>query len=172
MEQYVVLLRGVNVGGNNIVPMKDLKQALENAGFNQVATYIQSGNVVLQSAEPPRQTIEALIASQFGFKPHVLVLSKPEFVQAAQQNPFANEEGKTTHLYFCEQRPAIDLDKIREVAAPTERFEQVGNVFYLLAPDGIGRSKLVAKMDHYLGVPTTGRNLNTVNKLLTMLRES
>lgn len=176
MNTYIILLRGVNVGGKNMLPMKELKLHLDDTGFKRVSTYIQSGNVVLQSDKDPESieslesTIEALIQSKFGFKSEVLVLTEKEFNFAVLNNPYPTYEGKFVHFYFCKAPPKINAPRLAEQASETERYELVDNIFYLHAPDGIGRSKLVAGIESCLGVSATGRNLNTINKLIQMVK--
>ena len=165
MNTYVVLLRGINVGGKNLVPMAQLKALLEISGFENVTTYIQSGNVVLQSSKSPALKIEKLIQAEFGFCPEVLALSENEFKLSFENNPYKEFEGKFVHFYYCKNSPKIDQIKLDKFAATTESYLLVDKVFYLHAPDGIGRSKLVAKIESCLGVAATGRNLNTVSKL-------
>ena len=101
MSLYVVLLRGVNVGGNNLLPMKDLKIVLEGAGFGKVETYIQSGNIILESAFYPEDEIARLILAHFRLKPDLVVLSENEFDAAVSNNPYQASEGKFVHFYFC-----------------------------------------------------------------------
>jgi uncharacterized protein (DUF1697 family) len=168
MNPYIVLLRGINVGGKNVVPMKDLKKLLEDNGFESVKTYIQSGNLILSSAESPEASVCQLIERTFGFRPAVLALTPQAFQSALSNNPFADHEGKTVHLFFCQSKPQPDTNKIEQLVSPSERHQLIDRVFYLHAPDGIARSKLVANMDRCMGVPVTGRNLNTVNKLADM----
>ena len=169
MNTYVVLLRGINVGGNNILPMKELVAILEGGGFLNVKTYIQSGNIVLQSKKKPGAAIGKLIEDKFGFRPEILVLEESELISSIENNPFGNEKGNTVHFSFCSDAPTLKLDKVAELAIESEQYQLIGKVFYLFAPDGIGRSKLAAKIESCLGVPTTSRNLNTVNKLKQML---
>ena len=169
MNKYVVLLRAVNVGGKNLVPMKEFKSLLENKGVQNISTYIQSGNIVLQSESSPTQLIQEVIESEFGFMPQVLVLSESEFKQSIENNPFSEGEGKFIHFYYCQDHPAINNEKLQKYCSETEHYQLVGKVFYLHAPSGIGRSKLVANIESCLGVPATGRNLNTVNKIESML---
>lgn len=169
MKTYIMLLRGINVGGNNILPMKKLVALLLANGVAQAKTYIQSGNVVLQSHHKPGAEITEAIANKFGFKPSIMLLEQADFLLAAQQNPFPTAEGKFMHFYFAEQRLQPDVDKLSKFAKANEQYEIQDNVFYLHAPDGIGRSKLVANIDACLGVPVTGRNLNTMNKLLALV---
>ncbi len=170
MNTYVALLRGVNVGGKNLIPMKALRFSLETNGFRNVSTYIQSGNIVLQSKQDPEAELGAIIESEFGFAPKILVLTRTEFEQTVRSNPFDNYEGKLVHFYYCQDEPKLDQSKLQKLISETESYKVAGQVFYLYAPDGIGRSKLVANIDTCLGVSVTGRNLNTVNKLLEMVR--
>ena len=165
MNTYIILLRGVNVGGKNILPMKELKALLESGGFKNVKTYIQSGNIVLMSTKNPESDIGALIQAKFGFTPEVLVLSTRELDSLVSNNPYQEKEGELVHFYFCKEAPKVNSTKLEALASDTEHYEIVGNVFYLHAPNGIGRSKLVASIKTCLGVSTTGRNLNTINKL-------
>lgn len=160
------------MGGNNLLPMKELTALLQNDGFEDVSTYIQSGNIILKSTINPEQNIRSLIAKKFGFEAKTLALSVDEFMRSVANNPFREFEGKTVHFYFCAGAPNLDKEKLAKLASLTERVELIDCVFYLHAPDGIGRSKLVANIESCLGIPATGRNLNTVNKLVTMVNRS
>ncbi|MEP1447480.1 MAG: DUF1697 domain-containing protein [Paraglaciecola sp.] len=175
MNHWIVLFRGINVGGKNIVVMKRLKETLLGLGCQNVETYIQSGNVVLQHPEPNAQVLSRKIACEievsFGFQAQILVLTLAKFQQAVANNPFpeAQADPKTLHLYFL-AAPAenVTFDKMNQLKKDSEMFKLVEQVFYLHAPDGIGRSKLAEKVEKLLAVPTTARNWNTVNKLLTL----
>jgi len=168
MKTFIVLLRGINVGGNNILPMKELVSLLEENNYQKVTTYIQSGNVVLQSEKKPIN-IGSLIESKFGFKPDILILNKKEFLKASKNNPFEDTIGNQLHFLFCKELPSPDLNKIEALISATEEYCIIGKVVYMHAPEGIGRSKLSVKFEKCLGVSATGRNLNTVNKLVGMV---
>ncbi|MFK8042960.1 DUF1697 domain-containing protein [Congregibacter sp.] len=170
MSTCILFLRGVNVGGKNPLPMKDLRGCLGDAGYANVQTYIQSGNIILDSAADPAVKVAGVIEKEFGFLPAVMSMTESEFMAAAMQNPFPDEPGNTVHFYFCPRKPKLDASKLEKWVAGSERYEVHGKVFYLHAPDGIGRSKLVANIDACLGVSGTGRNLNTVRKLQDMLQ--
>lgn len=175
MNHWIVLFRGINVGGKNIVTMKQLKEMLFGLGCQNVETYIQSGNVVLQHSESNPRVLSKKIANEvrvgFGFQPHILVLTLAQLQRAAENNPFpgAQADPKTLHLYFL-AAPAenITFDIMEQIKKDNEAFKLIEQVFYLHAPDGIGRSKLAEKVEKLLAVPTTARNWNTVNKLLTL----
>ena len=168
MSTYIALLRGINVGGKNLLPMDALTRCLQDAGYTNVQTYIQSGNLILDAASDPTDDLGRLIDESFGFKPDIMVMTRTQFVAAQDKNPFEGA-GNTIHLYFCKTEPLLDQPRLESLLATSESYALHGNVFYLHAPDGIGRSKLVAKMESCLGVSATGRNLNTVSKIQLML---
>lgn len=171
MQTWIALLRGINVGGKHIVPMKELRTLLEANGFDNVKTYIQSGNVVLDYPHKPADEIGLLIEQQFGFKPAVFILSKEELQAAAANSPYQPEQGKQLHFFFLEEEPAtIDYALLDDWKKESEAYQLIDKVFYLYAPEGIGRSKLAEKMAKaFPPLAMTARNLNTVNKLLGMV---
>lgn len=172
MNTYLLLFRGINVGGKNILPMAALKEYLAENDFHNIKTYIQTGNVILQSSKVPNaQFISNLIDSNFGFKPKVLVLNDYNFNEAIHNNPFKPAEGKMLHFYFCDQNISVDNSILDSLKSNGEKYFIKGNVFYLFAPNGIGRSKLADKIESIINEPTTARNFNTVNKLESMLKE-
>jgi len=178
MSDYVALFRGINVGGKHILPMQDLCDILASAGCENVQTYIQSGNAVFTAsatAASLSKNISTAIDDGFGFAPQVLLLTADRFKAIAASNPFP--EGESTpnflHVWFLIEAPADpDLDALKKLQSDSEQFVLQKDAFFLLAPDGIGRSKLAAKVDRYLGVATTGRNWQTVSKLLDMIGET
>ena len=179
MQTYVALFRGINVGGKNKLPMKHLVTTLENVGCRDVATYIQSGNAVFQSEEWDAallaDTVRTEIKGRHGFEPQVLLLTSEEMEEAVRSNPFpeVESEPKTLHLYFLAAPPERpDLDAIEGIRGDRERFALGDGVFYLHAPDGVGRSKLVASVEKLLGVPATARNWRTVCKVMEMAKQS
>ena len=175
MKTYVALFRGINVGRNNRLPMKDLVAAMENAGARDVATYIQSGNAVFRSEETDASLLSdkvtAAIEERHGFEPRVLVLGSEEMERAVRSNPFpeAESEPSTLHVYFLAASPKHpDLDALEGIKSDRERFVLSESVFYLHAPDGIGKSKLAANAEKLLGEPATARNWRTVRKVMEM----
>jgi uncharacterized protein (DUF1697 family) len=178
MTTYIALLRGINVGGANILPMKELVAVLERLGLENVRTYIQSGNVVFQStttdANQLSQTIKTAVGESHGLAPEVLVLSIGEFNDAIAACPFTDgdPDPKTLHLSFLASIPSDpDLDRLEVIRSPSERFQLAESVFYLYAPEGIGRSKLAANVERAIGVTMTARNWRTVTKLMSMAEE-
>jgi uncharacterized protein (DUF1697 family) len=169
VHRYIVLLRGINVGGKNLVPMKPLVALLEQQCFEQVSYYIQSGNLVLSSAAHPCSVIKTIIGEHFGFTPNVFVLSVNELFTAMDNNPYREFEGKFVHFYFCENAIESNVEKIERWISATEDYYVENNVFYLHAPEGVGRSKLVSHIESCLGQVATGRNLNTMNKVANLI---
>ena len=180
MRSWVALLRGINVGGKHILPMRELVQMLEDLHLKDVRTYIQSGNVLFRSdhatlPDDCADRIAAVIEHKYGFRPHVLVISAAAWTSAVASNPFPRAEynPKTLHLYFLASAPTEpDFLSLEKVKAPNEAFHLAGDVFYLHAPNGIGRSKLAARVERALGVPATARNWRTVQKLHDLLHQN
>lgn len=176
MNTYIALFRGINVGGKNILPMKEIVRILEGMDCEKVKTYIQSGNVVFKSKKRQSNTIADEISSQIlkrhGFEPKVLLLEIAELQDAIKHNPFKTEDGKALHFIFLTSHSENpDLEKLMALRLKSEEFKLIKNIFYLYTPDGIARSKLAAKVEQCMGVPVTGRNWNTISKLISMALE-
>jgi len=177
MTTWIALLRGVNVGGHNTLPMKALRTLLTDLGFANVATYIQSGNCVFDSGASDAAEIAGRISdrieAEFGFRPNTFVLSLDALEAAIAGNPFAgqSDDPKYVHLFFLADEVG-DLDEpgMRALAAPGDDFALVGKVFYLLTPAGIGRNKLANKLDRFLKVYMTARNLRSTAKIANLAR--
>ncbi len=174
MQRWIALLRGVNVGGNRKLPMADLRAALAGDGLRDVASYIQSGNIVF-SADGTSETlaarIGAVIARAFGFETEVLVLSAERLGQVMAANPFPEAEADPAKLYLHFLfAPLAELDEtaLSALARDGERFALRKGVFYLHAPAGIGRSDLAAKLARLIPVPMTARNLRSCRRILQM----
>lgn len=176
MTVWIALLRGINVGGANVLPMRELVSILEEQGCDDVRTWIQSGNALFLRDIADRDVFaarlgEAVLAEK-GFRPRVLLLTRAELVAAAERNPFPNTSPRFLHLFFLDAEPdAVDVDGLQGRRADSERYRLDGRVFYLSAPDGIARSKLAERVEHLLGVSATARNLNTVSKLVELAGE-
>lgn len=169
MNTYITLFRGINVGGNNLLPMKELVALCESLGATKVNTYIQSGNLVYQHTEDLTVSLQAKVQAQFGFTPQILTLPLSTYRYLLEENPYQDEEPKHVHCFFCFPNVAkAELEKIATLKADSEHYLITEKAFYLLAPDGIGRSKLAAKVEKLLGVSTTARNLNSLNKILRL----
>ena len=169
VPKYVAFLRGINVGGNCKIPMADLR--LLCAGITSdpgVRSYIGSGNLVFSATEPLADQIAGGIKDRFGFDVPIVVLAASEMRQVLADCPYAGAAGNTVHGYLCLETPTVDRVKIDSLKAPTEQVSVMGRTVWLFAPDGVGRSKLAAKMETCIG-PATARNLNTLIKMVEML---
>ena len=179
MKTYIALLRGINVGGSHLLPMKELKVVLEKNGCADVQTYIQSGNAIFRTAASDvdglAKRIASAVAQRQGFEPRVLVLTGPELERAAAGNPFTEAVGnpKSLHLFFLADTPKkVNVESLDALKTRTERYELKGNVLYLHTPDGFGTSKLAERAERCLGVPATARNWRTVTTLIAMMKNS
>ncbi|MAS93158.1 MAG: hypothetical protein CMO55_08170 [Verrucomicrobiales bacterium] len=178
MNSYVALLRGINVGGRNSLPMKVLVSILEEMDAQNVQTYIQSGNIVFQSSKTGIQRIAEdlgnAIESTRGFRPGIQIWSREDFLHVKKGNPYpqTEEDRKSVHLFYLESEPVNpDFEKLEKLCAETEKFELKGKALYLFAPEGIGKSKFAARVEAALGVSATARNWRTVTKLADMISE-
>ena len=166
-------LRGINVGGRNRLPMRDLVAAIEAIGGTGVRTYLQSGNAVFEGADGDEATrLADAIEEAHGFRPLVLILDEVRLRRAVDRNPFPEAEAspKALHLFFPFGEPSPGaFEALAEVRAPSERVEIRDGIVYLHAPDGIGRSKLAARIARSLGVETTARNWRTVTRVAEMM---
>ncbi len=175
MQTYIALFRGINVGGRNRLPMRELKALMEGVGCADVQTYIQSGNAIFRSAaaddERLAKQLTAAVWKSRGFEPRVLVRTLAELRDAARNNPFrdACDVPQALHLFFLAERAGgADLKSMEALKTKTERFALKGRVLYLHTPDGLGRSKLAAASERLLGVEATARNWRTVQALLDL----
>ena len=172
---HVALLRGVNVGGKNCVPMKDLAEIFAKAGCGDVRTYIQSGNVVFRAtpaiAEGVPSRITAQIAKRFACQVPVVLRTAEQFAVAVRSNPFREVPQEALYVYFLAGVPdaarAAQLDPGR---SKPDAFIVHGREIYLHLPNGMGRSKLTnAYFDSKLATTSTARNWRTVLKLLELM---
>lgn len=178
MDTWIALFRGINVGGNNLLPMKELAVMLDSIGCSHVRTYIQSGNVVFRKSGATAPQLSKLIGetvlNRKGFEPKIFLLSARQLEGAVASNPFQKAETnpKALHVFFLAEEPtSAKLNALDDIQSDSEEFSLSGRVFYLHAPDGIGRSKLAAKAEKILGVDATARNWRTVSKLLELAKE-
>jgi uncharacterized protein (DUF1697 family) len=177
MRTYISMLRGINVSGHNMMKMSDLQKAFEGLGFEQVKTYIQSGNVVFQapkiSPEEISKKMEDKINRDFGFLVPVISRTPEEFDGTIRNNPFLREKGVDSaklHVTFLSEAPAdACLKKLAALPAHPDQFRSVGREIYLYCPEGYGRTKLSNNaIEKVLTIRATTRNWRTVNKLYEM----
>ena len=175
MTTCILFFRAVNVGGRNKLPMAELVDMIDGLGIPGAVTYIQSGNVALRCSRQQAATlgrrIKAAVLESRGFEPSVLVLRIQELEHAIAANPYreAAREPKSLNLWFLASEPADpDFAGMDRLKSDSERYKLDKKVFYLHAPEGIGESRLVERVEKCLGVEATGRNWRTVTKVLEM----
>ena len=172
MKTWIALLRGINVGGKNILPMKELRALLEGLNLKNAPTYIQSGNCIFESDGADAQAISKGIAdnieAKFLFRPHVLAITKNDLDVAIARNPYpeGKDDPKSVHLFFLSERAdRPNMTALEKIQKASERFSLSEQVFYLYAPEGIARSKLAAQAEKHLGVTATARNFRSAIKI-------
>lgn len=169
MAKFIALLRGINVGGTGILPMKDLAGLCGKLGFGDVRTWIQSGNVIFESKlreDAVQKQLESALAAKMGKKIDVMVRTPAEMAEILQANPFPDREPAKVAVAFLSGSPPADA--LKALVAPGGELVRAGKrEVYVYYPDGMGRSKLKLPLN---GAPATIRNVNTVAKLVGMSR--
>ena len=174
---HLALLRGINVGGKNPLPMKELARIFEGAGCAKVRTYIQSGNVIFDAPKGAKvgEAVTRGIEKKFGYRIPVILRTAGELEATIRGNPFLTAEADTRwlHVYFLGDRPSetcrASLDAKRSTP---DAFEVRGREIYLHLPNGMGRTKLTnAYFDSKLSTVCTARNWATVLKLAEMMQD-
>jgi uncharacterized protein (DUF1697 family) len=175
MARLVVLLRGINIGSRNRISMPELRKALEEDGYDDVRTYLQSGNVVLTSNASAKNVARAsvrLIADRFGLEIAVVARTRSELAKVVDRNPLRRvaKDPKRYQVSFLATKPSAKIvHELEDVAADREEVVSIGREVYAWHPAGVARSKLWAKLaGKNLGVTATARNWTTVAKLLEL----
>jgi uncharacterized protein (DUF1697 family) len=189
MASHLALLRGINVGGRNKVPMAELREVVTSLGHTGVTTYIQSGNILFTTPETDTaklaSALEAAITEAFGLESSVVVLSRDELARVLDRNPYPGEPNpRLVHVVFLSAEPPADLlERIkageRAAAAKGGRdtITAIGPALYLNTPDGYGTSELAQVLFRIIGTPgkqgivATARNWATATKLLSLCEE-
>jgi uncharacterized protein (DUF1697 family) len=175
---YIALLRGINVSGQKIIKIEELRKLFESLGFENVKTYIQSGNVIfnsrIDSAEKIVKSVEKKIKEVYSFDVTVIIRTRDELSTIIKSNPFSktNPAEKLYVLFLSDIANNDNVEKLLPYKSKTEEFRLIGKEIYLYYPDGYGKSKLTNNIfESKLGVKATTRNWNTVNKLFEMSKE-
>lgn len=178
MNTFISILRGINVGGHKKIKMDALRQLLSSLGYEEVQSYIQSGNVVFRTIESDTTVLENTLSSKiqetFGFEVPVLVLTAQELKSAIENNPYLNDATKdlaSLHLTFLSALPnELLVEKLPTNFAPDE-FRIIGKVIYIYCPNGYGNTKLTNTFfENKLKLAATTRNLKTCNKLAALVQ--
>jgi uncharacterized protein (DUF1697 family) len=173
--RQIVLLRGINLGPTNRVAMPALREVLGDRGFENVRTYVQSGNIVLCSELSPNRLAaecKSTITDRFGVDIEVLVRTRDELAEVVARNPLAEVAVNPKRYQVTFLSAELDphqLESLKSLATESERLVAVGREVYAWHPDGVARSKLWARLaSKGLGVSATSRNWSTVTTLLEM----
>ena len=172
---YLILFRGV--GGKTQLPVQKLREKLTEAGFENVATYINSGNAIVRSKLSRKQvisTIADICRKEFNFDKAIFAPTLTEWDDLIVCNPFAKAAAAaptTVHAALLENTPKKeDVERIRACVVKGEEIVVAGDVAFLHTPHGFGTSKMAEKFDKWIGVTNTARNWNTVLKLAELGR--
>jgi uncharacterized protein (DUF1697 family) len=178
MAQHILLLRGINLRSTNRVSMPDLRAVLEDGGFADVRTYLQSGNVVLSAdakADDVARTSERLIKAEFGLEVPIVARTRAQLAKVVELNPLAKvaKNPKRYQVSFLATKPTRDvIRRVEEAAVAEERVVAIGREIYAWHPEGVARSRLWALLaGKQLGTTATTRNWSTVTSLLALARE-
>jgi uncharacterized protein (DUF1697 family) len=180
MPIYVSMLRGINVGGHKRIKMDQLRQSFEALGFEQVKTYIQSGNVVFKTGKTSpaalSNKIEERFLKDFGFPASVISRTADEMSKAIKNNPFLKRRGidpEKLHVMFLSAVPGpAALEKLADLTAAPDQSLRSGQEIYFYLPNGVSQSVLMKNpVDRILAVVTTTRNWKTVNSLNQMCQD-
>lgn len=180
MTIYISLLRGINVSGKNSIKMVELVNMFEKLNFQNVKTYIQSGNIIFQYKNEATEKLEQIIYNQikneFGFDVPVLVLTSEQLQKVIDINPFIKDSSKEKsflHVTFLAEPLVREYDNKTIVGKKLESEEITitKNAVYLYCPNGYGRTKLNTNfLENKLGVQATTRNWKTTVKLLELAK--
>jgi uncharacterized protein (DUF1697 family) len=177
MNQFIALLRGINVGGHKKVPMATLRDLLENSGLQNVKTYIQSGNVIFKSLEKDKlileEQIKKAIFNYFEFDVPVIVRTSEEFQIIFDTCPFSKDKKEKSYFIMLSNSPDSDLiENVKELTYENEEFIIIKNCIYYYSSIGYGRTKFnMSFFERKLKVFGTSRNYNTMVKLLSLSSE-
>ena len=174
---HLALLRGINVGGKNKLPMNVLVEMFVEAGCKDVRTYIQSGNVIFNASQSVSARVSdrvtARIAERLGYRTPVILRTTEQLREVTSHNPFfeLGAAPDTLHVMFLADTPsAIHVAKLDPDRSPPDAFRVCGQEIYMHLPDGVANSKLTnAYFDSKLATTGTSRNWRTVTKLLELM---
>ena len=180
--KYVALIRAINVGGNSVISMAELKRMVESLGHTEVTTYIQTGNVVFATPSPDRvelaKALEAKLQTRMKYEAKVFILTPDELQAASRHNPYGEPDDHQVQVMFLDTPPQPDrVEKLLAMAGNEYKFSVWERVLYYSYPKqvGIGRrtaagNRRTINFEKVLGVVGTARNIKVVNKLIELAR--
>ena len=177
MNVMISMLRGINVGGHHLIKMEALRTLYASLGLQDAQTYVQSGNVIFRSEEKNLSSlakkIEAAIEREFGFRPNVILRTQAELRDAMARNPFAARKGiepnKILLIFLASALSTETITAARAIPCDPEEMHIYERELYIYFPNGMARPKLsMSAVERVLKTSWTGRNWNTVTKLLEM----
>lgn len=176
MKTHIALLRGINVSGQKLIKMELLREALKELEFENVSTYIQSGNIIFQTkiidAVKLEKMIAELIAKHFGFDVSVIVVTPDDLKSVIKNNPFADEpiEEPQPYVAFLSEKPAdSNIEALKNVDFQNDRYAILEKTMYLHYANGAGTTKLSnAVIEKKLKLTATSRNWKTIKKLIEL----
>jgi len=172
LDQWIALLKGVNVGGNNRIKSADLAKVCRDLGWADVSTLLASGNIVFRANSDVASSAQELSGAlkTLGLSVKVAVIGAGSFRQSLADCPFDPEEGKLVHGHFCLDTPTVDMKLFETLAESEEEIAVHGDVVWLFTPLGFSASKVSEKFGKIVGgTQMTARNLNTLRRLAEKL---
>lgn len=178
MKKFIALLRGINVSGQKIIKMSRLKSLFEGMGFQDVQTYIQSGNVIFSSNDKSTIKLDTKISSgiknKFGFDVQIIVIDQKEIEYVLKNNPFIKKKKEFERLYviFLSDAPSKEnIQKLKSLDYSPEEYKIDEKLVYLFLPNGAGKAKLSNNLfENKLKVSGTTRNWKTVRALSEIVK--
>ncbi len=174
--KLLALLRGINVSGQKIIKMEDLRKLMETAGFTDVGTFIQSGNILFSTERSKSESAKIIgdaIKDKYGFDVGIIILDKSKLEKTIKNNPYIRQgaELKSLYVVFLSDKPSTEnLEKLKATPTGDDEFVLIDDILYVNYDSSAGNSKLSnALIEKKLNVVSTMRNWNTVNKLLHLL---
>jgi uncharacterized protein (DUF1697 family) len=177
MPVVIAMLRGVNVGGHNIIKMEALRTLCASLKLRDACTYVQSGNVIFGTEEKKLDLLatrlQERIAKDFGFRPDVILRTTEDLRKVIARNPFAKRRGlepAKLHVFFLASDPGLKLrEQVMAIKTEPEELRCSEREIYVYFPNGMGQSKMSwPKIERALKTSATGRNWNSVTKMLEM----
>jgi|SRR5215217_2569786 len=177
MARLIALLRGVNLGPSKRVKMAELREVLTAAGYEDVRTLVNSGNVVMTSRKRPatvEKELAKLIADELGVSTSVMVRTRDELADAIARNPYPEADERPKHVHVAFLKGDVDPERVAALQAADfgdEAFEISGRELFAWHPRGLADSDLAKALTKGVGADATSRNWNTVTKLLQLADE-